>query len=465
MAEAMHQNRAVWSAEIRAMLALAWPLVLTNVAQALINATDTVLLGWAGASTLAAGALGINLYFVPLVLGTGLIMAVSPVLAKEIGARSHSVRDVRRSVRQAMWLAAAFSIPAWILLWHAKVIFLLLGQNPLLAENAGRLLHALQWGLLPALWYLVLRSFVVALERPLWSMIVVAVTILLNAFLNYGLIFGKFGFPKLGLVGAGIGSSCANTVMFLGMVLVVSLNRRFRRYRLFGYFWQADWPRFRHLLRLGSPIAITLGFEVGIFNTAVFLMGLIGASSIAAHVVAIQIASLTFMVPLGLSQAATVRVGLAYGRRDREGIARGGWSALVLALGFMTTTALIMLLFPHALIRLFLDPADPQNAPVIPLALSFLFVAALFQIFDGAQVVGAGMLRGLHDTRVPMVFAGFGYWIVGLGTSVGLAFGLGWQGLGVWIGFVVALAVVAALMLSRWIRREPLGLIGWQEAV
>ena len=438
--------------------------MLTNVAQALISATDTVLLGWAGASTLAAGALGINLYFVPLVLGTGLIMAAAPVLAKERGARPHSVRDLRRSVRQTLWLAAAFAIPAWILLWNARTIFLLLGQDPVLADNAARLLRALEWGLLPALWYLVLRSFIAALEKPLWSMTVVAAAIVLNAFLNYSLIFGKFGFPRLGLVGAGIGSSCANTAMFLGMLLVVSLHRRFRRYRLFGHFWHADWPRFLHLLRLGLPIAITLGFEVGIFNTAVFLMGLIGAPSIAAHIVAIQIASLTFMVPLGLSQAATVRVGLAFGRRDKAGIARGGWCALALALGFMATMALLMLAFPHHLIRLFLDPADPQNAPVIPLALSFLFVAALFQIFDGAQVVGAGMLRGLQDTRVPMVFAGFGYWIVGLGTSVGLAFGLGWQGLGIWIGFVVSLAVVAALMLFRWMRRERLGLIDWQEA-
>lgn len=454
---------AHWRAEVRATLTLAWPLVLTNVAQALIGATDTVLLGWAGASTLAAGVLGINLYQAVLILGMGLMMAASPMLAKERGQRAHSVRDLRRTVRQTLWLAAAFCVPVWALLWHTEEILLLFGQDPLLAADAERLVRVLQWGMLPALWYLVLRFFVSALEKPIWSLVVVAVTIVLNAFLNYGLIFGRFGLPEFGLVGAGIGSSIANAVMFLGMALVVILHPHFRRYHLFGHFWRADWIRFNYLLRLGLPIAITLGFEVGIFNAAVMLMGLIGASSIAAHAIALQIAALAFMVPLGLSQAVTVRVGLAYGRGDREGIARAGWAALALALTFMTSTALLMLLFPNQLVGLFLDRNDLANGPVFPLAVSFLFVAALFQIFDGAQVVGAGMLRGLHDTRVPMAYAGFGYWIVGMLTAVGLGFWLDWQGLGVWIGLAVSLAVVAALMIGRWLRREQLGLTAWRE--
>jgi MATE family multidrug resistance protein len=453
-----------WRHELRATLALAWPLVMTNLAQSLINATDTLLLGWAGARVLAAGALGINLYMAFLVIGMGLVMAVSPVLAKEIGGRAHSVRDPRRSVRQAMWLAVAVCIPTWLLLWHSKAILVALGQDPELAAEAQRLIRALQWGMLPALLFIVLRSFIATLQKPLWSMIIVMGTIGFNALLNYGLIFGHFGLPHLGLVGAGIGSSIANTAMFAAMALVVVVHPTFRRYRLFGHFWRPDWPRLRHMLRIGLPIAITLGFEVGIFNTAVLLMGLIDAASIAGHVVALQIASLTFMVPLGLAQAATVRVGLAYGRRDTAGIRRAGSAALSLGLGFMATTALAMLLFPTALVGLFLDPADPANAPVIPLALSFLFVAALFQIFDGAQVVAAGMLRGLHDTRVPMIYAGFGYWIIALAVAVVLAFVLDWRGIGIWTGLAVGLAVVAALMLQRWLRRERLGLTVWREA-
>ena len=402
------KDEGSWRAEMGAMLSLAWPLVLTNLAQSLINATDTVLLGWAGPRMLAAGALGINLYMALLIFGTGLVTAASPLMAKAVGVRASSVREVRSTVRQTMWLAFAFCVPAWILLWNSGALLRLLGQDPALAADAQRLLRTLQWGLLPALCYLVLRSFVAALERPFWSLAIMIGTIFLNAFLNYGLIFGNFGFPRLGLIGAGIGSSCANAVLFLGMAGAVSLHPRFRRYHLFGSFGQADWPRFRHVLRLGLPIAVTLGFEVGIFNAAVLLMGLIGADAIAAHVVALQIASLTFMVPLGLAQAATVRVGLAYGRRDTLAIGRAGWSAFGIGLAFMTVAAALMLAFPRPLVGLFLDPRDPANAVAYPLALSLLFVAALFQIVDGAQVVGAGMLRGLHDTRVPMAFAGFG---------------------------------------------------------
>jgi MATE family multidrug resistance protein len=246
--------------------------------------------------------------------------------------------------------------------------------------------------------------------------------------------------------------------MFIGLAAVVMLDRRFRRYRLFGRFWRADWERFREIWRIGLPIAVTLGLEVTIFVAAVFLMGKIGTESIAAHAIAIQIASLTFMVPLGLSQAVTVRVGLAYGRQDKAGIARAGWTSLAVAIAFMTMTALLIVSAPAALVSLFLDPADPASRAVSSLAISFLFVAALFQIVDGAQVVGAGMLRGLQDTRVPMLYALFGYWGVGLTTGVALGFGLGWEGVGIWVGLATGLAMVSILMISRWMRRESLGL-------
>lgn len=462
MLQRHHPDRQLWRDEIRATVALAWPLVLTNVAQALINATDAVLLGWSGASTLAAAALGLNLYTIFAIFGMGLVMAASPMLARELGERAHSVRDVRRTVRQAMWTAVAIVVPVWLLLWHTGAILVALGQDPALAAGAEQLVRGLQWGMLPMLFYFVLRSFVAALERPLWSFLVVAGAVLFNAIVNYSLIFGKFGMPALGLRGAGIGSSIANLAMFLAMALVVTLHPRFRRYRLFGRFWHSDWPRFRQLWRLGLPIAITITFEVAVFNTTVFLMGLIGEASIAAHMIAIQIAALSFMVPMGLSQAATVRVGLAQGRRDAAAIGRAGWAAFLIGVSFMAMMALVMLAIPHQLVGLFLDRADPANAPVFPLAISFLFVAALFQIVDGAQAVAAGMLRGLHDTKVPMVFAAFGYWIVGIFVGVGLAFGLGWQGVGLWVGLAIGLAIVAVLMLTRWMRRDALGLVGFR---
>lgn len=457
----MDQDRHLWRGEIRATAALAYPLILTNLAQALIYATDVLMLGWVGAGTLAAGTLGVNLYTAFLIFGNGLMTAAAPMIAKERGARSHSVRDVRRTVRQSMWAAFAITLPFWLMLWQGESIMLFLGQDPGLSREAAAYIRVVQWGLLPFLLYLVLRAFISALERPGWALAIGIAAVVLNAFVNYALIFGHFGAPALGLVGAGIASTVSNIFLFGAMALVVCLEPQFRRYRLFGRFWNADWPRFREVWRLGLPIAMTLALEVTIFNAAVFLMGLIGASSIAAHAIAIQIAALTFMVPMGLSQAATVRVGLAYGRKDKDGISRAGWTAFVMGVGFMSLTALLMWTAPELLVAAFLDRSDPANAEVIGLAVSFLTVAALFQIVDGAQVVGAGMLRGLHDTRIPMIFALVGYWVIGLGTAVLLAFWAGWEGVGIWVGLAAGLAAVSVLMMWRWMKREDLGLVRW----
>lgn len=451
-------ERSLWRAEIRATLLLAYPLILTNLTQGLIHATDVVLLGWAGPRTLAAGALGVNLFIAFVVFGMGLVTATAPMIARELGARRHSVRDVRRTVRQGMWAAVAMTIPTWIILWNSEAILLAFGQEPALAADAARFVRALQWGLLPTLFYLVLRSFVAALERPIWSLIVGIGAVICNAFLNYVLIFGKLGFPALGLVGSGIGSSITNLLMFLGLAIVVTRHPRFRRYRLFGRFWRPDWARFRDVWKLGFPIAVTLGLEVTIFASAVFFMGLFGEASLAAHAIAIQIASLSFMVPVGLAQAVTVRVGLALGRRDLGGITRAGWTSFALGVGFMAMMGLLMISAPHSLVYLFLDESDPANAPVIALAVTFVTVAAVFQIVDGAQAVGAGMLRGLHDTTIPMVYAAFGYWVIGLGVGLALGFGAGLRGFGIWIGLAVGLAVVAVLMIARWMRRDRLGL-------
>jgi MATE family multidrug resistance protein len=242
--------------------------------------------------------------------------------------------------------------------------------------------------------------------------------------------------------------------MFAGLALVVSLEKKFRRYRLFGRFWRSDWPRFVALWRLGLPIAGLLTFEVTIFNAAAFLMGLIDATSLAAHAIAIQIASVAFMVPMGLGQAATVRVGLAYGAGDADGVSRAGWTALALGTSFMAMTALTMVFFPYLLISAFIDLQNPANAAVIGVAVGFLALAGLFQIVDGAQAILGGMLRGLSDTKLPMVFAAIGYWGVGLPLGVFLSFQLGFAGNGIWLGLSAGLAVVAVLLLARWLRRD-----------
>lgn len=452
-------QREAWMAELRAMLALGWPLILTNVAQNSLMTSDVILMGWLGSDALAAGALGTNLYFAFLIFGIGLVSATSPLIAEELGRKRHSVREVRRTVRQGFWAAMTVAVPIWAVSWNGETLLLLMGQEPGLAHNAGEYMRALQWSLLPFLLYLVLRSFLSALERPGWALVIGILAVPVNLGAAYCLMFGKFGLPELGLVGAGYGTVISSTFMFVSLSVVIGRDRQLKRYFLFGRFWRPDWPRYRTLWRIGVPIGLTLAFEVTIFNAAALFMGRIGANELAAHAIALQIASFCFMVPFGFSQAVTVRVGRAYGAQDLDGVTRAGWTAFALGVGFMGFTAMLMLFAPHLLVGAFLDLGDPKNAPVVGFALSFLVLAALFQLVDGAQAVGAGMLRGLQDTRIPMIYAAVGYWGIGLPLGVSLAFGTSLRGVGIWIGLAAGLAVVAGLMLWRWLRRDKLGLL------
>lgn len=447
-----------WSDELRAMLALAWPLILANLTMQLIQATDVVLLGWLGPKELAAAALALSLSFGMILFALGVLTASSPMIASALGARFNAVRDVRRTFRQSLWAAALMTVPTLVVLWNAEPIILSFGQDPELSHLAGWFLRGYMWVIPPWMLFQVMRNFVSALERPGWVLVISTLGIPLNAIVSWSLIFGHLGLPKLGLIGGGVGSSIVWAAMALALAIVILADRQFRRFHLFGRFWRPDWPRFRQLFKLGGPIGLTMGLEGGIFSAAAYLMGMFGAPSVAAHQIALQIAATAFMVPLALGQATTVRVGLAYGRQDPQGIGLAGWTAFGLSTAFMTFTAVVMFTFPHQLITLFLADT-PENATVIALGVSFLRIAALFQIVDGWQVVGAGMLRGVHDTRVPMVFALFGYWAIGLGVGVALAFAMQWRGVGIWTGLAAGLGVVAVLMLWRWSRRDSLGLL------
>jgi len=450
--------RGEWAAEIRASLVLGLPLVLTNVAQHAIHTTDVLLMGRLGPDTLAAGALGTNWYFLFFIMGIGITLATQPILAQERGANRFAVRELRRTVRQGFWAALTISVPIWAVLWQAEAALLAIGQEPELAREAGAYVRALQWGLLPAFWFSVLRCFVNALERPRPALVVTVLAIGLNALLAWALMFGRLGLPALGLLGAGIASTIANSFMFAALLGYVCYDRQLRRYRILGRFWRADWPRYRALMRLGIPISVTMGLESSVFNASAMLMGLIGREALAAHAIALQLAALTFMVPLGLAQAATVRVGLAAGAGDRRGVHVAGWTALALGTGFMTLTGLMFLAFPGPLVGLFLENT-PANAPVLEVAVLFMMMAGLFQIADGVQVIGASVLRGLKDTRVPMLLAAVGYWVMGLPLGTALAFWAGLGGVGIWLGFVTGLSAVAVLFVHRWARREALGLV------
>ena len=447
------RRAAIW-AELRASLALSWPLVLTNAAQTLLTATDVVFLGWVGPDALAAGALGANLYLAFVIFGVGLVGAVSPLVAIELGRRRSSVRAVRRAVRQGFWGALLVSAPVLVVLWNAEAFLRWIGEPPDLAAAAGGYLRVLEWAMPLFLLFLVLRSFIAALQRPVWGLVVGTAAIAVNALGNYALVLGHFGLPAMGLRGSALATVMSSLFMFASLALVVVCDRRFRRYALFGHLWRPDRALFRQFWRIGLPIGATVAFEVTVFNIAALLMGRIGRDSLAAFSIAFQIIGLLFMVPLGLGQAATVRVGLAFGAGDRAGIARAGWTIFAVAMIYAAGTATLLLLVPRALIGLFLNRADPANTAVVEIAVSFLSFAAVFQIADNAQGVVSGMLRGLRDARVPMLFAAVGYWAIGLPVGAALAFGAAWQGNGILAGLTTGLFVVAGLMLTRWLRRH-----------
>lgn len=448
--------RSAWGAEIRAMAALAWPIALTNLSQMAMIATDIALLGRVSPEAMAAATIGGNLFYLFFPLTFGVAMATAPMLAQARGRKLHFVREMRRTVRQGMWACIAVCVLIWPVLWHAGALLRLLGQSAEIAELGQVYVRALMWEMLPFGFYMVLRGFLAALERPLPALAVALVAVGLNALIAWVLIFGHFGFPALGVAGAGYASTLSGFVLFAGLLGVIALDRRLRRFRLLGRFWRADFKRFAEVFRLGLPISAAFLFEISVFNAAAFMMGWISTAAVAAHAVAINLASLTFMVPMGLSQAATARVGIAAGAGDPAGAGRAGWVAIGLAAGFMACTAATMILAPHLLIGIFVDSTDPRAAEVAALAGQFLLLAGLFQIADGLQTTAAGALRGLYDTRVPMIYAGIGYWGMGLPLALALAFGADLAGRGVWLGLLAGLLVVATLMVTRWARRDRL---------
>jgi multidrug resistance protein, MATE family len=451
------ERKDAWRGELRATLALAWPLILANLTQQLIQATDVLLMGRLGATQLAAATLALNLTFTFNLFLLGLVIASSPMMATALGQRFNAVRDVRRTFRAGLWLLIFTLPPYWLLLWHVGDFMRAFGESEELASQGQTFLRAYMWCTAPWLLFQLMRNFVSALERPRVVFWLSLGGIGLNALLSWALIFGHFGLPSLGLVGGGLGSTLTWLIMCGALLGVVLTDRQFRRFHLFGHWWRFDGQRTMVMIRLGWPIGVTMALEMGVFALAAYFMGWIGAPAVAAHAVALQLAALTFMIPLGLGQAATVRVGLALGRGDDAGVARAGWMAWVIGVAFMGAMAIVMWAIPRQLITLFLSDV-PANAVAIGLAVSFLRVAAAFQLVDGAQVIGAGMLRGLHDTRWPLLFALVGYWVVGLGIGAWLAFAEDWKGVGIWVGLASGLAAVAVLMLARWILRDHLGL-------
>lgn len=446
-----------WADEVRASFRLAWPLIVAQLAQNLLFTTDVVLMGWLGPKYLAAGTLA-GAFLMPFMLtGIAVIGAVAPLVAQARGARR--LRDVRRIVRQGIWAAILIATVLQPIVLNIGLVYGWLGQDPEVTALASSYVIWGSWMLFPALATMAVRSLLAAFDDTRSILLITILGVTVNALVAYTLIFGHFGFPRLELKGAAIATGTVNLVMFLAMLAYASLNRRFRRFHLLFRFWEADWQYFRSIFRIGIPIGLTVAAEVGLFSVAAMMMGKLGTNEVAAHAVALQLASMAFMVPLGLGMAATVRVGIAYGRGDHEGIRKAGWTALAMSAAFMSCTCIAFIAFPDLLVGIFLDRTDANNAVALGLAASFLAVAGIFQLADGAQVVAAHALRGLSDTRTPMFLAMVGYWGVGMPIAYFLGFVVNWRGAGIWLGLAAGLAFCAIVLVGRFAMRERLGIL------
>lgn len=431
-------SRAIWK--------LGMPLILSNLAQFAIHITDTVMLGWYDVTALAASTIASTLFFVIFIVGAGCAQAVAPLVAS--AAEQGDEVQVRRVTRMGLWLSIIYGLIVTIPFFWAEEILIAIGQDAEVSRLAHIYLQIVIWQMIPALIVMTFKSFLAALEHTaiiLWATIGTAV---LNVFINYALIFGNWGMPELGIMGAAIASLSVTLITVL--LLVIYILRVLPQFELFKNFWRSDGAILRRVFMLGWPIGATSLAEGGLFSASAIMVGWIGPIELAAHGIAIQLASLTFMVHIGFSQAATVRAGRALGRRDELSLRRGGMTAIGLSAIYAVATSLIFLAMPETLVSLFIDPNEPERANLLRIGASLVMVAALFQLVDGLQVLALGLLRGVQDTAVPMVMAVISYWVIGLPVSYLLAFTFGFGAVGLWLGLVIGLAIAAALLLWRF---------------
>ena len=429
-----------------AILKLGLPLIASNVAQFAIHMTDTIMLGWYDVTALAAATIATTLFFVIFIVGAGFAFAVTPLVAAA-AERGDDV-EVRRVTRMGVWLSVIYGAFVMIPFFWTEGILLWIGQEPDVAALGHDYLIIALWGMIPALIVMTLKSYLAALEHTaiiLWGTVAAAV---LNAALNYVLIFGNFGAPEMGIKGAAIASVVLHCVT-VGIFLVYGL-RVLPQYKLLQNVLRPDNEIMKRVFLLGVPIGITSLAEGGLFSASAIMMGWIGELELAAHGIAIQLASLTFMVHIGLSQVATIRAGRALGRGDRASLKLGGAMAFVLSGIFALVTVLVFLAIPEMLVSLFLSPDEPDRVAVIAVGVALIAMAALFQVVDAAQVMALGLLRGVQDTAVPMVMATVSYWVIGLPVSYVLAFTLEIGPVGLWLGLVVGLSVAAVLLNWRF---------------
>ena len=432
----------------RAVLTLGLPLIGGHVAQMAIGVTDTVMLGWYGVDALAAVTLGGTYFFVLFLVGAGFAWAVMPLVASYEADGDQT--GIRRATRMGIWLVTAFALACLPLMIWSGPLLRLMGQGDALASDAAEYLQVAGFGVLPALLVMVLKSYLAALERTRVVLVITLFAVVVNGLANYALIFGNWGAPELGIVGAAMASVLTHTVSLLGVVIYAHVA--LPEHRLFQRLWRGDAEMLNRVFRLGWPIGVTSLSETGLFAASALMMGWLGTVPLAAHGIAVQLASLTFMVHLGLSNVATIRAGNAFGRGDRDHMARGAGMVLIMSVAMAVLTIAAFLTWTEALILVFMQESEPQKAAILSVGVGLLAMAALFQLVDGTQAVALGLLRGVQDTRVPMIMAAVSYWVIGIPCSYILGFVLGWDGIGIWMGLVAGLAAASVLLNVRFWR-------------
>jgi len=431
-------------------LKLAAPMALTQLGQIVMMTTDLALVGRLGEEAVAGAALANTVYFVTFTLGMGVVSAVAPLAAQAFGARDP--HRVRRALRVGLWAALLISLPMMAFPIYGEAILRMLGQAETPARLAQQYLFGLVWGATPALWLLAIRGFMGALNRPQPVLWITLAAIPANALLVYLLIHGELGLPPLGLFGAGLAHSMVNFAMFLAGLWFAVFRRPFAKYRVLGHVWRIDWTMMRQLFAIGAPISIAFLMEYGMFSAAALLTGLIGTAALAAHQIALQVTAILFMVPLGIGMAATVRVGHAMGRNDAAGVRHAGLVAAWLGILLGAGLTLLVIAGRFAIARFFLGATSGSADATLELAATLLLVGATFYVTDGLQSIMAGSLRGMKDTRMPLLFAAVSYWLIGFPAAWGLAFPAHLGAVGVWIGLSLGTLVYATLLVLRFFR-------------
>lgn len=436
------------SVELNEIAKLALPVALTQVGQIVMMTTDLIFIGRIGPEFLAAAALAGRVYLLSFIFGAGVLTAIAPLAAQAFGAHNRAV--VRRSLRMGLWAASLLSFPIIAFALRGEQVLVALGQKAEAARVAQQYLFGLAWGAAPALWFQAIRIFMGAVNRPepvLWTTLA---AIPINALLVHLLIYGKFGLPRLELFGAGLATTLVNCGTCLTILFFAQTRRPFRDYHVLAHLWRVDWPLMRQLIVIGAPSSMASLIMYGLFSAAALLAGLVNTSALAAHQIAAQVAGILFTISLGISTAAAVRVSHAVGRNDGPGIKRAGMVAILLGIVIASMLTLAVVAARLEIAAVFLGESAEHADTTIRLAAKLLLVGASFFITDAVQIIAAGGLRGLKDTRLPLVFAAIAYWVIGFSLSyvLGLRGGLG--AIGIWIGLSIATTVNAVFLFLRF---------------